>query len=547
MRFIVLLLITLPGLFVFINASDAQAVNLEYRVGRQDSCALKITILFDGDASGNILIHLPDDYSGQHHLYSAFSQFQPLTDHTTVEKTANPDTYRISYTPRTKVAFCYILSQGWQGPLKYPNFYRPVIKKDWFYFEGYAGLAYPDLASPSHISCKLLYEGFAAGDFLGNSLFADKNSWEGTISLDELMNSIFCGGNFRHKTISLGRQKLTVAVCGQFTFSDETFYAAVEKIVMGERQFWNDAGPPYYFTLLMPTGDQESYGGTAYTNSFSIFQSPDVKLTGGTLQTISHEYFHSWLGRGLKMPAPQESYKWLSEGFTDYYSMKILFNAGIISKADYEKQLNLKLRGYYLSAKFNSGSGDVVGKYWESDDWRLLSYGRGLAIALMLDVKIMERKAGSLDDLMRTLYQESKPRLTFSMDRFDSLIAQAGGKEALLAMDKANAGNNDLLTGELLKNRIFPMAMKTVTNSYDMGFDILQSKKNRKITGLMAGSSAAMAGIKENMKFLSFRYQSGRTEPATVVVMDDAGVKRDISYMPLPTGSNSIPQILIMQ
>lgn len=543
MRFSILFLITFTGLSAFSGSAQAQAVNLEYQVERQDSSALRITVSFDGASTGKTQLHLPDNYSGQPQLYKAFSQVNSLSDQTTVEKTEKPDTYLITYTPGTKVAVSYILSQGWQGPLKYPYFYRPIIQKNLFYFEGYAGLAYPDVANPDHIICKFSYKGFEADAFIGNSLFANKSSWEGTISLDDLMNSIFCAGNFRHKTISLGKQKLTIAVTGQYGFSDDMLFSSVTKIITDERKFWNDQGSPFYFTLLMPTDDKDHYGGTAYTNSFSIFQSPDVTLTGGTLQTISHEYFHTWLGRSLKMPAPQESFKWFSEGFTDYYSLKILFAAGIITKADYEKQLNLKVRIYYLSAKFNTGSDEIVGKYWKSDDWRLLSYGRGLAIALMLDTKIIGNKTGSLDDLMRLLYQKSKPGLQFSKKLFDSVVVQFADKDALLAVNKANEGINDLLTSELLKNKIFPMSMKTVSKSYDVGFDISQSKKSGKITGLMAGSSAAMAGVKENMKFLSFSYKSGSPEPATVVIVDEAGVKRAVSYTPLSTGSTNIPQI----
>jgi predicted metalloprotease with PDZ domain len=79
-----------------------------------------------------------------------------------------------------------------------------------------------------------------------------------------------------------------------------------------------------------------------------MFQSTNLRIEQGFIPLISHEYFHTWIGgdQGLKMPAPDEIYKWFSEGFTDYYSFKLVKLMGTISNEDFLSYINQYLREY---------------------------------------------------------------------------------------------------------------------------------------------------------------------------------------------------------
>jgi predicted metalloprotease with PDZ domain len=395
------------------------------------------------------------------------------------------------------------------------------------------------------INCKISYKGFDKKIFLGNSLFSNKEKGSYKISLNDLVNSIFCAGDFRTRTISEGGKKITVAITGEFEHTDEEVFSSVGKIILGECKFWNDKESAYFFTLFMPTDDKGNSGGTAYYNSFAIFQSPDVKLADGILQTISHEYLHKWLGTTLMNPGPDESHKWFSEGFTDYYSLKILYTIGILSKDDYLKQLNKNIMEYYLSPKFKSANSEIIGKYWSDENWRLLSYRRGLSIAFMLDSKVMENKTSSLDDLIRTLYHQSAPSMLFSDSLFNNLVIRFTAKDVLAAISEANNGHNELLTSQLLSNKIYPVAIKEVSR-FEMGFDLKQSITAKTIVGLRPGSNAEKAGLKENMKITSLNYKSNSQSPVTVGVIEN-GEKKLITYIPIAAESIQAPQIAINQ
>jgi predicted metalloprotease with PDZ domain len=176
---------------------------------------------------------------------------------------------------------------------------------------------------------------FPKEEFNGNSFFSNKHSGTFGCNIRILMNSIFCAGSFRSKTVSMEGHQIVMAVYGKFPYTDDEAFSAISKIIIEERKFWADPGSRYFFMMAISTDDKGNSGGTGYYNPFSIFPSSDVQLTNGILQTISHEYFHNRIGSGLKNPNPDETYKWFSEGFTDYYSLKLLNKTGVLSKADF--------------------------------------------------------------------------------------------------------------------------------------------------------------------------------------------------------------------
>jgi predicted metalloprotease with PDZ domain len=524
--------------------AKSKPVNLDYILQRKDSTSLLITVSFKGNKAGKTVLHLPDDWAGQHMLYKAVSMLHALSKATFTDTTLQPDNYIVRYRPGSVVTIAYNLSQGWSGPFKYPFYSRPVIRANLFYFEGYSGLAYPDLAESHAIRCKITYQGFAKEEFKGNSFFSNQRSGTFMSSIRELRNSFFCAGNFRSKTVIRQGHQIVMAVYGKFPYADEEAFSAVSKIILEERKFWADQGPRYYFTLTMSTDDKGSNGGTAHYNSFCLFQSGDLRLAA-VLQTISHEYFHNWIGSGLRNPDPDEAYKWFSEGFTDYYSLKLLHQSGGLRDTDFVKKINEDIRQYYLSPHFNSDSLEMSGKYRTDEGWRQLPYRRGLTIALTLDLKIQEKSSLlSLNDLMRELYQRSKPSMVFSASLFEKLVLKYTGQETLDAVKTSIQGRNDMLSRALLSNKIDKTSQLPVHQLFDAGFDIAASTKEKKIVGLKPGSNAEKAGLTEDMPFTgNVGYWINNMEkPMKVQILRD-DKKEWITYMPVAKVNLQVPQI----
>lgn len=529
---------------LFTLTCRAQKPDLHYTLTKKDSTTLAITVAFTGNSKGNTILHLPNTWASQTDLYKAVSAITALSSGTSITPTPDPDHFAVQYQPRSRVVFSYQLHKDWTGRLRYPLYFRPVITPGFFYFDGYSGLVYPDLADTTNIHCTLAYEGFSKDDFIGNSFFANKKNGQLIVSLSNLLNSIFCAGDFRSKTIKIKGHQIVVALTGKPAFTDKEAFSSISRIILAERRFWNDAGPDYYFTTFLPLYDQGNTGGTAYYHAFSLFQSTDQGLSENLLPMIAHEYFHNWLGLGLKMPEPDEPYKWFSEGFTEYYSYKILWQTGIISKEDFLRKINAYIRNYFLSPYFNLPNRKLIGRYWESSELKLLSYRRGLVLAFLLDNRIMENRHQSLDDLLRSLYVESSPSMTFSNKLFGSLVLSYSDQHTLDAIDQANAGNNGQLAHLLFADPIYRMDTLKVEQMFDLGFDYQASKAAGKVKGLEAGSNAAKAGLTENMQ-LTDKYSiwfNNTQKPAMVGVIDHGKAKL-IEYLPVTKVDRLVPQM----
>lgn len=538
------LLFTLILSLYFSLNGFAQKNDLTYTLARKDSTSLHITVSFTGNRSGSSILHLPNGWASQQDLYKSVSGLTPLSLQTRISPTDKSDSFTIWYKPGTKVIFRYVLRKDWSGALRYPLYFRPVIQPDLFYFDGYSGLVYPDLADTAHIRCRLTYQGFNKADFAGNSFYANKKDGGFTVSLGNLLNSIFCGGKFRSKTINIKGHQIIVALTGKPAFTDEEAFSSIARIILAERHFWNDAGPDYYLTTFLPLYDQGNTGGTAYYHAFSLFQSADEGISGNLLPMIAHEYFHNWLGLGLKMPEPDEPYKWFSEGFTEYYSYKVLLQTDIISQEEFLTKVNAYLKGYFLSPYFNLPDQELVGRYWESSELKLLSYRRGLVLAFLLDSRIKEKTGRSLDDLLRALYAKCSPTMIFSNKLFADLVVSYCDQPALAAVNQANSGNNQSLTNLLFA--IPGTDTLKVQKLFDLGFDFQASRATGKIKGLEAGSHAAKAGLTENMPLTAqYSIWFGDTDkPAKIGVLRD-GKEILIEYRPVAEVDRPVPQIRV--
>ncbi len=518
---------------------------LEYTFARKDSTSLLITLSFTGIPEDTTRLILPNEWAGQQQLYSAISGLRALSQNTVVLPTDMPWQFIVLHKPNARVTVSYLLSKDWKGLLVYPKYFRPVIQQQYFYFEGYSGLVCPDINDTILRRCKITYNGFADSIFKGNSFFAGVSSKKFSASLANLRNAIYCAGNYRFKKIKIHNNAIIVAVQGNFSFKDDDVYQSVVNIVQYERDFWNDNAYPYFFTSLIALQDQYNSGGTAHYNSFGMFQSEGMPFSQNLAWLIAHEYFHTWLGQHLKMPAPDEIYKWFSEGFTDYYAYKILYRSGLTSQKDFITKINQVIQSYYLSSYFNTPNTGIIGKYWSDGNLKQLSYQRGLIIAFLLENSI-NKKGASLDDLLKTLYTQSAPANLFSKQAFDEMVQQFAGQSTTAIIDSVNNGRNDALTTSFSGFTSYHTQLITIDKIFDIGFDLTQSTQTHKITGIVKGSNAEKAGLKEGEEFTGnvSIWNNNTEKPAKIQVVVD-GKKHWIEYIPAKEANIKVPQIVI--
>ena len=151
-----------------------------------------------------------------------------------------------------------------------------------------------------------------------------------------------------------------------------------------------------------------------------------LKATDGyttLLGLISHEYFHSWNVKRLR-PAEFKRYDydrenhtellWFFEGFTSYYDDLILRRAGLIDDATYLNLITKTVNQVQQTPgqrvqSVAQASFDAWLKYYRiqenTPNATVSYYTKGALVALCLDLTLRAEGRGTLDDVMRELWQ----------------------------------------------------------------------------------------------------------------------------------------------
>src|SRR5262249_11067794 len=157
-------------------------------------------------------------------------------------------------------------------------------------------------------------------------------------------------------------------------------------------------------------------GGTGLTSSFALEMTPDTPLFGDFGQRLNiagllaHEMFHEWNGHTIVPLDPEELCYWFTEGFTDFYTRRLLYRNSFITTDEYVRGANKKLSDLWTSRVRNAPNVRIQADFWKDPAVKRLPYLRGDVVAMMLDAAIRERSNGkkSLDDLMRELVHEGR-------------------------------------------------------------------------------------------------------------------------------------------
>ncbi|MDB5231633.1 MAG: putative metalloprotease, contains C-terminal domain [Chitinophagaceae bacterium] len=521
--------------------AESKSIQLSYTFEKRDSNSIKVVVVFQGKKSGHTKFFLPNEWAGEKQLYNCIQDLHALSANTTLISTDHPYEYNVNHGPSATISISYILVPDWSGKLRYPFYRRPVINDDYFYFDGYAGLAYPDINQEEKLSCQIKFIGYSPHDFIATSFFSGKTENRFSSSLGNVLNAVFAGGKFRSAQLTDRSTKIIIAVTGNFKFDDSELFKSISRLVISERNFWNDHHEPYFLVIVLPLTDPATSGGTAHYRSFALYHSNSLPMDRGLTYLISHEYFHNWIGQRLKMSKPEETYKWFQEGFTDYYAYKILYAD---DSQKFTQQMNKILNEYYLSPYFNLPNKELIGKFWDNPEMKQLSYQRGAVIAFLIDNAIQKNSSKSLDNLMMDLYTLSKPKRVFSMELFNSIASRYLDTALVSLVTNINNGNNQQLTNAIQANSIYTIKILT-PKKFELGFNLISSKEKMQIVGLKPNSNASASGLKEGM-LITGRfsiYNDDVEKPAKVEVMVN-NEKKVISYIPSAITSIEVPQIV---
>lgn len=304
------------------------------------------------------------------------------------------------------------------------NEYRPLVTDALFHAIGSTCLLWPAwLEEAGELDVEWTWAGFREA---GWEAACSHGTGAGPLrvrrSLPAFRHAVFYAGRgLRVHERDLGGRRLAVAVGGDgWAFADAEFVDLAERIVRGQRDFFGDPGPPLYVLTLLPTPRQPqgsfSLGGTGLTDSFALFVMDGIGLAEGSderlrvARVLAHEHFHSWNGGLLAPRDPEQLGYWFSEGFTEFYTGRLLLAAGLITPEQRVAGVNEMLRAWWTSPVRNAPAARVLADFWNDADVQRLPYQRGELAAMLLDHALRRRSGGtqSLDDLLRELVAEAR-------------------------------------------------------------------------------------------------------------------------------------------
>lgn len=434
--------------------------------------------------------------------------------------------------------------------------YRAIVTPDLFHAVGHNALILPrHLPGPWQLELRwLLPEQWQAA----SSLTASADTRRVEVMPEELASSLLIAGKIRLLKRMVHEQPVYVAIHGdRWQFRDEAFADLVQRVLTTQREFFADYAFPHYLVSVLGVGEAIDNGyslnGTRLHRNFALFMNPNATLAADSPvadaveSLLMHETFHEWNGGQLASdPAVKEGeLYWFTEGFTNFYTRKLLQRSGLRNAAETLRSANELLHDYHFSPVRDQGNAVIAEQFWSSDAVQRLPYLRGDVLAVYLDLAIRQRSAGqhSLDDLMFSLLTASRQGRPLTADRFFAELANW-----LPAEERAQIRTFIEDGGELpALAKVLPpcLSLQPVAfYQWQAGFDIEASLADRVVKGVQPGSAAAKAGLRNGEQLLGWSLRwNDTTSPVELTLKDRA---EPLRY--LPRGAEAMaPQLVPAQ
>ena len=503
---------------------------------------IRVRVSFRPRADGQPTpLRLPSAWAGWSDLHRSIVGLEAASPNVVVEPTDNPAIWLARSSSAGEVAIGYRVHQDWAGPIRRPHYFRAIAQPDVAVINGQNALVIPDLASDAKVAVVVDWRGLPDGWRAATSFGAGAHS-VGMVTEPELRDALFVAGAFRWRDTTVNGTPLTIAMFGNARVPDSMVVRMSASVLEAERAFWSERTSAPYLVVRVPV--QSGLGGTAFTNATAMY-SDSASRPEGFGQTLAHEMFHAWLGRRLTIAGPEGVGKWFTEGFTDFYADRFALALGIIDRDEFLVRVNRAIRDYYMSPVRNAPSDSVAKSYWTDAAMSRLPYQQGYLIAGYLDAKARESSGGTstLDSALARLLRLPRDGNAVTTDDIIAAFPAAAVTAVRRALAELvrDGGTVPVLAGGFDR-------CATVENRglylFDLGFDNAASTRDRRVSGVRAGSAADSAGLRNGQVLRAWSWNSGDTDrPVTLTVADSGATSRKVSY--LARGQKmEIPQVV---
>jgi predicted metalloprotease with PDZ domain len=380
---------------------------IEYRMSpvleHGELVALAIELRLRGDASGVTRIRLPEEWASERELWRYVRDVE--VDGARAVAEDGPAVRVIHAEPGAALVLRYrVVSAFDRDPITTDGQpFVPIIRPQWFYAFGEALFAGPDGDDGDDRPARFVWTGAPPGYGFGSDL----EQLGPTATVGDVRGSISIGGSAIHRyEQAIDDAILRVVVHGEYAFSHAAFVEMARTIIAAEREFWHEHGDPFTIVIapLVPVPDTLSLGGTGRDDAFTIIVSANGDLAM-MRHLIAHEYFHTWNAERIGGQADGDEEmvgKWFAEGFTEYYTWRLLLRSGQYQLEDFVEAWNENLQGYAVSPARNEPNARIVKDYWNDPAVGKLPYRRGSMLAVIWERQLRDATLGAkgLDDVM---------------------------------------------------------------------------------------------------------------------------------------------------
>ncbi|HJU21968.1 MAG TPA: PDZ domain-containing protein [Casimicrobiaceae bacterium] len=271
-------------------------------------------------------------------------------------------------------------------------------------------------------------------------------------SYDELIDHPVEMGDFALVSFEAAGVAHEIAITGKHDADLDRLARDLARLCQWQIDFFGGEAPfDRYLFLINAVG--EGYGGLEHRSSTSLLCRRDelptrarTDIDDGYLHFLglaSHEYLHAWNVKRIKPAAftpydlSRESYTrqlWAFEGITSYYDDLALVRCGLIDAKRYLEVLGRGITGVLRTpGRFRQSIAEASFDAWikfyrpeaHSPNATISYYGKGALVALALDLSLREAQRGSLDTVMRTLWERfGKTGVGVPEDGIESIVCE---------------------------------------------------------------------------------------------------------------------------
>ncbi|KLJ02563.1 hypothetical protein WQ56_02105 [Luteimonas sp. FCS-9] len=264
--------------------------------------------------------------------------------------------------------------------------------------------------------------------------------------------------------------------------------------------------PPTPYGVFLRRNQVNPGGGIGMHRSFVLTYDTDRGSDPESLRfTLAHEMFHTFqplMARGRGMDESLGA-AWFNEGLAVFYQGALPFRFGMVSPDAYLRDLNFTMARLYTNLFAETPNREVAARFWEDTRIRTLPYDRGYVYFVNVDAAIRKASNGarSLDDLMLALQRRRAQGLSVEQGDWEALVEAELGQPGVDAFHAMLEGRVQVPDADVF-GPCFTRVQQPLRR-YELGFEPkVLVEPTRVVRGLVAGSAAAAAGVRDGDEIL---------------------------------------------